>query len=139
MRGRLDARTDDVFPTMRPSRAAARGRRAAPPIRNGPAVGAGGRDDGDYNLEAFVPAETTLADQLREHLTLAVADPAQRMIGQYLIDLVDEAGYLSGDLETVAEKLGTAVDEIEAVLASCKPSIRRASARAISPSAWPSS
>ena len=79
-------------------------------------VGSGGRDDGDYNLESFVSAETTLADWLREQLTLAVADPARRMIGQYLIDLVDESGYLSGDLEAAAEKLGTSKAEIEAVL-----------------------
>ena len=39
------------------------------------------------------------------------------MIGQYLIDFVDEAGYLAGDLATVAEKLGTSVAEVEAVLA----------------------
>ena len=38
------------------------------------------------------------------------------MIGQYLIDLVDEAGYLSGDLAAAAEKLGTSLAEIEAVL-----------------------
>ena len=49
-------------------------------------------------------------------MTLAVSEPAQRMIGQYLIDLVDEAGYISGDLETAAEKLGTGVQEIEAAL-----------------------
>jgi RNA polymerase sigma-54 factor len=80
-------------------------------------VGSGGRDDGDYNLEAFVQAEATLADWLREQLMLAVADPARRMIGQYLIDLVDETGYLTGDLEAAADKLGTGVAEIEAVLA----------------------
>jgi RNA polymerase sigma-54 factor len=80
-------------------------------------VGSGGRDDGDYNLESFVSAERTLADWLREQLVLAIADPAQRMIGQYLIDLVDEAGYLAGDLEAAAEKLGTSTAEIEAVLA----------------------
>ena len=112
---RLDTRLDDVSPDD------------AEPIRpraaEGPAgysewagVGPGGRDDGDYNLEAFVSAETTLADWLREQLTLAVADPARRMIGQYLIDLVDEAGYLSGDLTAAAEKLGTSVKEVEAVL-----------------------
>ena len=39
------------------------------------------------------------------------------MIGQYLIDLVDEAGYLSSDLNAAAEKLGTSIAEIEAVLA----------------------
>jgi RNA polymerase sigma-54 factor len=79
-------------------------------------VGSGGRDDGEFNLEAFVSAETTLADWLREQLTLEIVDPVQRMIGNYLIDLVDDAGYLSSDLATVAEKLGTAVTEIEAVL-----------------------
>jgi RNA polymerase sigma-54 factor len=79
-------------------------------------VGSGGRDDGEYNLEAFVSAETTLADWLRDQLMLAIADPVQRMIGQYLIDLVDEAGYLTSDLETVAEKLGTGVKQVEAVL-----------------------
>src|SRR6202171_1224561 len=79
-------------------------------------VGSGGRDDGDFNLEAFVSAETTLADWLREQLTLEIVDPVRRMIGNYLIDLVDEAGYLSSDLATVAEKLGTSVTEIGAVL-----------------------
>jgi RNA polymerase sigma-54 factor len=80
-------------------------------------VGAGGRDEADYNLEAFVTAETTLADHLAEQLALAVADPARRMIGQYLIDLVDEAGYLPHDLGGVADKLAAPPAEIEAVLA----------------------
>ena len=79
-------------------------------------VGSGGRDGGDYNLEAFVSAEATLADWLREQLVLAVADAPRRMIGQYLIDLVDESGYLSADFAAIAEKLGTSVKEIEAVL-----------------------
>ncbi len=79
-------------------------------------VGSGGRDDADYNLESFVSAETTLADWLREQLALAIADPVRRMIGQYLIDLVDEAGYLAGDLDAAAERLGTSRAEIEAVL-----------------------
>src|SRR4029079_16870827 len=60
----------------------------------------------DYNLEAFVSAETTLVDHLAEQMVLAISNPAGRMIGQYLIDMVDETGYLVGDLDTVAEKLG---------------------------------
>jgi RNA polymerase sigma-54 factor len=80
-------------------------------------TGAGGRDDGDYNLEAFVSEETTLAGHLAEQLALAVSDPVRRMIGQYIIDLVDEAGYLSGDLAQVADKLGAPSAEVEAVLA----------------------
>ncbi len=112
---RLDTQIEDVFPD---DAEPARPRSAEGPAgySEWAAVGAGGRDDGDYNLEAFVPSETTLADWLREQLALAIADPARRMIGQYLIDLVDEAGYLVGDVATVAEKLGTGVKEVETVL-----------------------
>jgi RNA polymerase sigma-54 factor len=77
----------------------------------------GGRDDIDYNLEAFVSAEPTLAEWLREQVTLAITDPVRRMIGHYLVGMVDEAGYLGGDLAATAEKLGTSLAEIEAVLA----------------------
>ena len=80
-------------------------------------VGAGGRDDDDYNLEAFVSAEITLADHLSRQLVLTITEPVRRIIGQHLIDLVDEAGYLRGDLPAVAEKLGAPLADIEAVLA----------------------
>jgi len=81
-------------------------------------VGSGGREDGDYNLEAFVSAERTLGDHLAEQLSLAIADPVRRIIGQHLIDSVDESGYLTADLAGVAEKLGAPLAEIEAVLAT---------------------
>ena len=92
-------------------------------------VGSGGREDGDYNLEAFVSAEATLADHLAEQLSLAIADPARRMIGQYLIDTVDEAGYLTGDLEAIAEKLGAPLPRSRRCSACCRASIRPAFAR----------
>jgi len=81
------------------------------------AAASGPRNDVEYNLEAFVSAEPTLAEWLREQVTLAITDPAQRMVGYYLVDLVDESGYLAGDLAAAAEKLGTGIAEIEAVLA----------------------
>jgi RNA polymerase sigma-54 factor len=80
-------------------------------------VGAGGGQDGDYNLESFVSEEITLADHLAKQMALAISDPAGRMIGQYLIDMVDEAGYLGGDLDAVADKLGAPRGDVEAVLA----------------------
>lgn len=39
------------------------------------------------------------------------------MIGQYLIDLVDDAGYVPPDLGDADEKLGTSREAVEAVLA----------------------
>jgi len=80
-------------------------------------AGTGRQQDGEYNLEAFVSAERTLADHLGEQLVLAVVEPARRLIGQYLIDLVDEAGYLTGDLAHVADKLGAPLSAVETTLA----------------------
>jgi RNA polymerase sigma-54 factor len=80
-------------------------------------VGSGGSEDSNYNLESFVTAEITLADHLAEQMALAISDPASRMIGQYLVDMVDETGYLIGDLDTVADKLGAPRSDVDAVLA----------------------
>ena len=104
---RLGTDLENVFPDDA-SRAARRAPARTRPRRRPEwaSVGSGGREDGDYNLEAFVSAAPTLADHLAEQLALAIADPVRRMIGQYLIDMVDEAGYLTGDLAAVAEKLG---------------------------------
>jgi RNA polymerase sigma-54 factor len=113
----LDTGLDNVFPDEAapiPARAAT-GEPPAP--SDWSSVGTGGREEGDYNLEAFVSAEVTLADHLAEQLALAVSEPALRMIGQHLIDMVDESGYLTGDLAAVADKLGTSLADVESVLA----------------------
>lgn len=89
----------------------------APAYSEWSGTGSGGVEDGDYNLEAFVSAETTLAAHLAGQMALAIADPARRLIAQYLIDMVDDAGYLTGDLNSVAEKLGAPIEEVEQVLA----------------------
>ena len=107
---------DDIPPADANAAASRSNGRDTPRYSEWAGVGPGGRDGEDYNLEAFVAAETKLSDHLSEQLSLAVIDPARRMIGQYLIDLMDDAGYLSGDLATVAEKLGASGAEVEAVL-----------------------
>lgn len=72
--------------------------------------------DDDTNLEAFVSGSLSLKDHLSQQLPLALTDPAQRIIGQYLVDLVDEAGYLSADLDDLAETLGAPRVQVEDVL-----------------------
>src|SRR5258708_19560743 len=67
--------------------------------------GAGSAAGEDYNLEAFVSAETTLANHLAEQMALAISNPAGRMIAQYLIDMVDEPAYLTAHLDSLSEKL----------------------------------
>ena len=71
----------------------------------------------DYNLEGFVAAETTLAEHLAAQLALAAVDPAQKLIGQYLIGLIDENGYLPADLAGIGEKLGASAADLERALA----------------------
>ncbi|WP_027576903.1 RNA polymerase factor sigma-54 [Bradyrhizobium sp. WSM1743] len=111
----LDTGLDNVF-SEEPAEAAARNAQDAVPTTY-TEWGGGASGDEDYNLEAFVAAETTLSDHLAEQLSVAFTAPAQRMIGQYLIDLVDEAGYLSPDLGQAAERLGASQAEVEDVLA----------------------
>jgi RNA polymerase sigma-54 factor len=110
----LGTELENVFPDDAPRQSAPEAPQPAYSEWSG--VGAGGTD-GDNNIEAYLSSETTLAAHLAEQMALAIADPARRMIGQYLIDMVDEAGYLTGDLESVAEKLGAPLADVEAVLA----------------------
>ncbi|SCB49186.1 RNA polymerase, sigma 54 subunit, RpoN/SigL [Bradyrhizobium shewense] len=111
----LDTGLDNVF-SEEPAEAAARNAQDAAPTTY-TEWGGGASGDEDYNLEAFVAAELTLSDHLAEQLSVAFTAPAQRMIGQYLIDLVDEAGYLPGDLGQAAERLGATQADVEGVLA----------------------
>ncbi len=79
--------------------------------------GGGGGDRGeDYNPEAFLTAEESLADHLEAQLSVAESDPARRLIGTNLIGLIDELGYFTGDVAVLAEQLGVAVDDVESVL-----------------------
>ena len=73
-------------------------------------------DGGDFNLDATLAAEKTLHDHLREQLPLAFADPVRRMIATHLVDLVDEAGYMRGDLEEISERLGATPELVEETL-----------------------
>ncbi|MDB5649697.1 MAG: polymerase, sigma 54 subunit, RpoN [Hyphomicrobiales bacterium] len=79
----------------------------------------GGNADGEpADLEAYIAARVTLHDHLTEQLSLAVAGTVDRLIGHALIDAVDDAGYLTESVEDIAERLGTRIDAVAAVL--CK-------------------
>ncbi|WP_315716872.1 MULTISPECIES: RNA polymerase factor sigma-54 [unclassified Bradyrhizobium] len=110
----LDTGLDNVF-SEEPAEAAARTAQDAAPTTY-TEWGGGASGDEDYNLEAFVAAETTLSDHLAEQAAVAFTAPADRMIGQYLIDLVDEAGYLPADLGQAADRLGAEQADVDAVL-----------------------
>ncbi len=70
----------------------------------------------DANLEAYATKELSLKDHLTSQLNLTFTDSIDRLIGGYLIDLIDEAGYLRSDLAELALKLGTSQARVEAIL-----------------------
>lgn len=73
-------------------------------------------DHDELDIGATLTREKTLGDHLTEQLMLAIADPADRLIGQNLIGMVNEAGYLVSDPAQVAEMLGTSAAHVERVL-----------------------
>ena len=81
------------------------------------ATGAGGGYDDDLpGLEETLAEARSLRDHLAGQLGTATTDPQTLMIGAYLIDQIDDAGYLSAELEECADVLGAALDEVERVL-----------------------
>jgi RNA polymerase sigma-54 factor len=79
----------------------------------------GGRhdfDDGESNLEQTLTSEVSLRDHLLAQLNVDVLDPADRLIGLHLIEMLDEAGYLIGDLAELADRLDCPLAQVEAVL-----------------------
>lgn len=80
--------------------------------------------DGAQHGEGLEPAIERTANgprSLREHLSEQIGadlrDPIDRMIAAYLLEHLDEAGYLRLDLDTAAGELGCEKAQIERVLA----------------------
>ena len=109
----LDARLDNVFPDDHgPAEQAG-------PQLNDPWMSAPMRNGGvnpDYDLEAVLAGELSLADHLEVQLSTAIGEPIRRIIGQFLINELDDFGYLQSDLTLVANRLGVETDEVEATL-----------------------
>lgn len=83
-----------------------------------------GFDGEPRGLEETLSDEVDLRRHLLSQLATDVADPGERRIGVYLIDMLDEAGYLVGDLAQAAELLGCPAAQVEVVLAKlqqCDP------------------
>lgn len=74
----------------------------------------GSDDEGD--LENLASENISLRDHLAAQLPLVIADGKERLIGQHLIDMIDEAGYINPDLASLADRLGTDEAVVEAVL-----------------------
>lgn len=65
---------------------------------------------------SLIQAEVTLIEALSDQLATTPLCEQDRLIGHYLIAMVDEAGYLAGSLDQVATDLGILPDRVESVL-----------------------
>jgi len=70
----------------------------------------------DRGLDGFAAAKPTLREALLDQLSVASRDPGTLLIGRLLIDAVDEAGYLSEPLDTLAARVGAPLAQVEACL-----------------------
>jgi RNA polymerase sigma-54 factor len=68
------------------------------------------------DIDQYVAARPSLAEHLEAQAGLLLGDPADRLIARFLIDGVNEAGYLETELEAVASQLGAPLARVEAVL-----------------------
>lgn len=111
----MDADVESLFPEDKSGPA-----REAGPIAGEQWPSAGSGQSDDYNLEAFVADSKSLAEHLADQMTLALSDPSQRLIGQQLINQLDDDGYLRTPLAEIAERLDAPLDLVETVLSVCQ-------------------
>lgn len=110
-----DTAVENVFPDAAPSEIGA----VAGPDRNGSFEGGEAPD-----LDQFVASKPRLSDHLEAQAQMLLRTQADRLIGQHLIDGLNEAGYLTVELEAVADLLGAELGDVEAVLGAlqtCDP------------------
>lgn len=109
-RDSLDAEYEDIDPGSSGSDKAA----ADYQTNDWASAGSGrGFDGDDRAFDATLSKEISLAEHLTEQLHVATRDATQLFIGAYLIDLIDDAGYLRESLETIADRLGADLPDVE--------------------------
>jgi len=82
-----------------------------------PGSGGGSFDTLAPDFEETLSERPSLRDHLNSQLSMDLDDPVDRVIAVHLIDMLDEAGYISGDLQAVADLLECGVERVEATLA----------------------
>jgi len=78
--------------------------------------GRGDFDDDDRSLDERFGEVQSLRDHLVAQAQIDISDAGDRLIALTLIDLLDDAGYLTADLDEVAAQLGTNRARVERVL-----------------------
>ncbi len=110
-----DTSVENVFPDAVPQDIG----QTSGPDRNGSFEGGDAPD-----LDQYVASRPRLSDHLEAQSDLLLRTAADRLIARHLVDGLNEAGYLTIELASVAELLGAEIEDVEAVLAvlqTCDP------------------
>ncbi|MCD2179852.1 RNA polymerase factor sigma-54 [Rhizobium sp. C1] len=78
--------------------------------------GGQGDDGNDFDMDDFAAAGLSLREFVNQQIPFAVSGAADRLIAQHLVDLLDDSGYILPELESVAERIGRPVGDVERVL-----------------------
>lgn len=70
----------------------------------------------DFAFEQTVPAAVSLRDHLLSQVQCDLLEPAERLVGAALIDMLDENGWLPAELELVRTQLGAAPELFNQVI-----------------------
>ena len=73
-------------------------------------------DDKDYSYEQYVSAEITLPEHLMFQLQFASGNKTCRKIGRYIIESLDENGYMTLEDEEIAAAVETCVKNVKKVV-----------------------
>ncbi|GAA4045748.1 RNA polymerase factor sigma-54 [Parerythrobacter jejuensis] len=80
------------------------------------AAGAASRADDLTPIEDRRSSDTTLAEHLHEQVGAVAFNAKEEFLARNLVDRLDEAGYLRGDLRQISADLGVALTEMEDAL-----------------------
>ena len=118
----VDAAESDVYGDAAPGERGAdrMGDEAQPGLSDWSGAGKGGGSfsDGEGG-ERPDHREPTLWEHLQAQASSAGFSAGDHAVALTLIDMVDEGGYLRGDLNEVADRLGCGIDRVETVLSVC--------------------
>jgi RNA polymerase sigma-54 factor len=110
------AKTDNTDTEEPDTRPAAQGQSDSGWLGLGPSAGGSFNSTPESDFSSRLARETTLYEHLTQQLHVNVNDAGDRLIGGLLIGMVDEAGYLTGDVATVAVTVGADLRNVERVL-----------------------
>lgn len=83
---------------------------------SGASGGLSGGESATVTLEQVLSAEITLKGHVLEQMNVLLTEPILRMIGQDLVEHLDEAGYLTEETAFIADRLGCETELVDIVL-----------------------